>query len=77
MAAFAIAGETMHRVGDGRCPGCLDDYPGSCGCGGLIHAEAAGPEDDDGNVWVRTRCDRCHRAVEELDEDLGRLPPVQ
>ena len=75
MAAFAIAGEAVHHVGDGACPGCLDDYPGSCVCGGLVHAEAAGPEDEDGNVGVQSRCDRCRRSVEELDEELGRQPP--
>ena len=75
MQLFAIDKDTIHRVGDGGCPECLEDYPEACGCGGLIHAEGAGPEDEDGNVWVRTRCDQCRRSADDVDEELGRNPP--
>ena len=75
MPLFAIAEEALHHVGDASCPGCLENYPGSCACGGLLHAEPTGSEDEDGSTWVRTRCDRCRRSAEDLDEDLGRRPP--
>jgi hypothetical protein len=75
MQVFAIDEDAIHRVGDGGCPECLEDYPEPCGCGGLIHAEAGGPEDEDGNVWLRTRCGRCRRSTDDVDEELGRNPP--
>lgn len=75
MQLFAVDQDVIHRVGDGACPGCLEDYPESCGCGGMMHAEAAGPADEDGNAWIRTRCDRCRRSADDVDEEFGRNPP--
>ncbi len=63
---FVIGDETTHIKGDARCPGCLEDYPESCPCGGLIHA-AAGEPDEGGSDWPLTRCDQCGRSREELD----------
>jgi hypothetical protein len=77
MPIFAIAEDAIHQVGDAACSGCLETYPSSCACGGLMHAETAGAEDEDGNVAVRTRCDRCRRSADDLDEELGRRPPLR
>ena len=74
MTLFAIAEEAIHHVGDSGCPACFEDYPEPCVCGGLVHAEAAGAEDEDGNLPVRTRCDRCGRSTDDVDEELGRSP---
>ncbi|HZP36333.1 MAG TPA: hypothetical protein VFE48_07565 [Methylomirabilota bacterium] len=62
---FVIGDETTHIKGDARCPECLDEYPVSCPCGGLIHA-AAGEQDEAGGDWPLTRCDQCGRSEEEL-----------
>ena len=48
--------------------------PDICVCGGLIHAENGGPDDEDGNPGLRTRCDQCRRSQEDVEEDLGREP---
>jgi hypothetical protein len=74
MKLFAVEEAVIHHVGDSACPECLEDYPESCLCGGMIHAEAVGAEDEDGNLLSRTRCDRCHRSRQDVDEDLGRDP---
>jgi hypothetical protein len=63
---FSIGDETMHVVGDRRCPECLEEYPEVCPCGGLIHA-ARGEADAEDTEWPVTRCDRCGRSEEELD----------
>jgi hypothetical protein len=74
MRFFAVEEAATHHVGDAGCPACLEDYPEPCPCGGLIHAEAAGGEDEEGSVWLRTRCDQCHRSQEDVEEDVGREP---
>jgi hypothetical protein len=74
MELFAVDEEAIHHVGDARCPECIEEYPETCACGGLIHAESRGLEDEDGNPWVQTRCDQCRRAQEDVEEDLGREP---
>lgn len=74
MQFFAVEEEVTHHVGDAQCPECLEEYPETCPCGGLIHAEGRGPDDADGTVWLRTRCDLCRRSQEDVEEDLGREP---
>jgi len=63
---FAIGDEMTHIVGDAECPECLEEYPESCPCGGLMHA-ASGEQDTEGTEWPATRCDVCGRSEEELD----------
>ena len=74
MPFFAVEQEAIHHVGNAQCPECLEEYPETCGCGGLIHAESVGPEAEDGSEWLRTRCDQCRRSQEDIEEDLGREP---
>ena len=74
MQLFTVIEEALHHVGDVHCPGCLEEYPGACGCGGLMHGEGEGPEGEDGSVSLRTRCDQCGRSQEDIEEDLGREP---
>jgi hypothetical protein len=74
MQFFPVEEEAIHHVGDAQCPECLEEYPESCACGGLIHAENGGSDDEDGNPGLRTRCDQCRRSQEDLEEDLGREP---
>ena len=68
MDMFTISAEIAHHVGDHACPMCLEDYPEPCPCGGLMHAEAGEGQDADGNYAVMTRCDRCSRSEDQLDE---------
>ena len=63
---FAIGDEIAHVVGDPECPQCLEEYPESCPCGGLIHA-SPGEDDPGGTQWPATRCDRCGRSEEEIE----------
>ena len=74
MQFFSVEEEAIHHVGDAQCPECYEEYPETCVCGGLIHAESRGPEDEDRSVWLRTRCDQCRRSQEDVEEDLGREP---
>ena len=74
MQFFPVAEEAIHHVVDAHCPECLEEYPEDCGCGGPIHAESGGPEDEHGDVWRRTRCDQCRRSQEDIEEELGREP---
>lgn len=74
MRHFAVGEQDSHHVGDAECSECWEEYPEVCVCGGLVHAEATGQEDEDGNVWVETRCDQCGRSEEEVAEELGREP---
>ena len=55
-------------VGDGQCPGCSEDYPEACRCGGLIRASDTAEEDSDSNVRIVTLCDQCGRTEDQLDE---------
>jgi len=45
-----------------------EEYPEPCRCGGLMHAAGGAEKDTDGNVLLTTRCDRCGRSEDELDE---------
>jgi hypothetical protein len=74
MQFFAVLEEAVHHVGDASCPECQEDYPETCRCGGLMHAESAGAEDQGASEWIRTRCDQCGRAKEDAEEDAGRDP---
>jgi hypothetical protein len=74
MRYFTIAEQDTHHAGDLECPGCAEQYPERCVCGGVIHAEPAGPEDEGGEVWLVTRCDECGRSEDEIGEELGREP---
>lgn len=69
MKLFTVGEEVNHRVGDPRCPECWEGYPLPCPCGGLMHAAGGGEEDEDGNVWLETRCDQCGRSEEQLDTE--------
>jgi len=53
-----------------------EEYPEPCPCGGLIHAAAAG-EDEEGTVALETRCDQCGRTEDALDTEteLGQGAP--
>ena len=68
MATFTITTETVHHIADGQCPTCLEEYPEPCRCGGLVHGELGEEQDTDGNFLVATRCDRCGRNEDQLDE---------
>lgn len=67
MPLFAVAEEFTHHVGEMTCPACSENYPESCPCGGLIHAAAESTDLDD-NPVLTTRCDRCGRSEDNLDE---------
>ncbi len=64
MTLFKLGEEVDHRLDDLDCPECVENYPESCRCGGLIHA-AAGEIDAEGNPTLLTACDRCGRPEEE------------
>jgi hypothetical protein len=61
--------EQIHHRGDARCPGCAEDYPVPCSCGGLVHATTTDVTTaDDPDVVSATRCDRCGRSEGDLQE---------
>ena len=68
MKQFLLADE-IHTADDPECPMCLEEYPESCDCGGLIHG--AGQPGDDGEVIVATRCDRCGGNEDEAEVDVA------
>jgi hypothetical protein len=68
MALFTVADEPNHHVGDRECAECWEAYPTPCRCGGLMHAAGGEAEDEDGNVWLTTKCDQCGRSEEQLEE---------
>jgi hypothetical protein len=68
MNLFAVTEVATHRVGDPKCPACLEDYPERCRCGGFVHAEAEATEDPDDVAAPATRCDQCGRSAEDLQE---------
>lgn len=68
MKLFVVAEESIHHGGDLQCPECWESYPEPCRCGGLIHAAGESEEDVDGNMFLVTRCDRCGRSQDELDD---------
>lgn len=68
MALFNVGEVVNHGVGDQQCPECADDYPEPCRCGGLMHAAETTEVDVEGNVQLVTRCDRCGRSEDHLDE---------
>ena len=62
---FTVGEEVTHLADDPQCPECLEEYPETCTCGGLIHA-ASGEEDAEGVESPLTKCDRCGRSEEDL-----------
>ena len=68
MEPFVVGQDVNHRVGDARCPACVEDFPEPCGCGGLVHATPFELEDPDIVPEITTRCDRCGRSDEDLAE---------
>jgi hypothetical protein len=67
MPLLTIA-EVVHHVADPTCPGCYEEYPEPCRCGGLVHASATEDQDEDGNPVLITQCDQCGRSEDELAE---------
>jgi hypothetical protein len=67
MRLLTIA-EVTHHVSDPECPSCYEEYPEPCRCGGLIHATAAGADNEDANPLLTTECDQCGRSEDELAE---------
>jgi hypothetical protein len=63
--------EQIHHGGDPACPGCVEDYPERCGCGGLIHASEVTLTDADADVPPATQCDRCGRSKGDLEEQVA------
>jgi len=68
MPLFTVAEEPNHHVADAQCPECEETYPMPCRCGGLMHAAGTGEEDEDGNPWLATLCDKCGLSEEEQEE---------
>ncbi|HXH84103.1 MAG TPA: hypothetical protein VNN07_14430 [Candidatus Tectomicrobia bacterium] len=68
MPLFAVTEESVHHVGDARCPACAEDYPEPCRCGGLMHGEQT--EVEDAEIVEATRCDQCGRTLDDLAERL-------
>jgi hypothetical protein len=68
MRVFAVTEDLNHQVADVQCPACTEPYPEPCPCGGLIHGTPGGETDIDGNPTFVTRCDRCGRTDDQLDE---------
>jgi len=68
MPLFTVGDEANHHIGDAQCSECWEEYPTPCRCGGLIHAAGGEVEDEDGNVWLTTKCDQCGRSEEQLEE---------
>jgi hypothetical protein len=68
MKLFGVGDEVNHHPGDPQCPECWEEYPAPCKCGGLIHAAGGDEEDEEGNVLLTTRCDKCGRSEEQLEE---------
>ena len=58
--------EQIHHAGDPVCPGCAEEYPERCLCGGYVHASEV-PAGDDAEVALLTLCDRCGRAEDDLE----------
>jgi hypothetical protein len=70
---FAVNEEADHHVGDLACPACSDESPEPCPCGGLMHGVAT-DDTREGTAWATTKCDRCGRSKEDVEEELGREP---
>jgi hypothetical protein len=68
MRFLTVGTETNHAVDDRECPECWEDYPEPCRCGGLMHAAGGEEDDQDGEVWLTTKCDRCGRSEEDLEQ---------
>ncbi len=47
-----------HKVFNGNCTKCYPEYPVSCKCGGLIHAEII--SSDDKFEYIDIKCEACH-----------------
>ena len=67
MALFTVGEAATHEMGHRDCPECWENYPEPCRCGGLMHAAGTAEEDADGNAVLVTRCDRCGRNEDDLD----------
>jgi hypothetical protein len=61
--------DEVHVVDDVECPACPPQYPERCPCGGLMHA--SGETDEDTETVFATRCDRCGRSVDDLDDAVA------
>jgi hypothetical protein len=70
---FAVNEEVDHHVGDAQCPACADEYPEPCPCAGLMHGVVT-DDTHEGKTWATTKCDRCGRSEEDVEEELGREP---
>ena len=70
---FAVNEEANHHVADPACAACSDEYPEPCPCGGLMHGMAT-DNTREGTAWETTKCDRCGRSEEDVEEELGREP---
>jgi hypothetical protein len=70
---FAVNEEVDHHVGDATCPACSDEYPEPCPCAGLMHGVVT-DDTREGKAWATTKCDRCGRSEEDIEEELGREP---
>jgi len=66
MKLFTVGQVPNHRVGDAQCPECWEEFPEACQCGGLMHA--AGMEEEGGDLWLVTACDRCGRSRDETED---------
>jgi hypothetical protein len=71
MNLFTVGQEMTHRVGDPACAECWEEYPEACPCGGLVHAAGGEEEDEDGNVLLTTRCDRCGCSEDQLVQNVA------
>ena len=70
MSLFAVGEAPNHHVDDEQCPECREEYPEPCRCGGLMHAAGGTEEDADAKTVITTRCDRCGRSEDQLDQAL-------
>ena len=59
--------EQIHHRDDLQCPGCADEYPEPCACGGLMHASEVA-EIEDAEIALVTQCDRCRRSEGDLED---------
>ena len=57
MQYFTING-CEHEVGNSRCNECFRNFPGSCVCSGLIHAQFV-KESWDNQLELSFACDKC------------------
>jgi hypothetical protein len=65
-----------HSQGNAACTDCLDEYPRSCRCGGLIHADTGGwCSSEFGESYdLETVCDQCGKFTAETRYHLLNRP---